>query len=141
MESLAPKKSACQKSDSETEISPIPPRFPSCRGATFRGHAQSRRGYPHAMAVSTAPAGEKRRSTPGNARKRKSKKKPGWFALSWPLLLGIAVTPLAIHAASIMALAGPGALTALYPWILLLKNPALGPGGGLGDNLSQLLMY
>ncbi|HTD55220.1 MAG TPA: hypothetical protein VK670_07545 [Silvibacterium sp.] len=92
------------------------------------------------MAVTTAPAREKR-STSGNTRKRKGKKKPGWLAVWWPLLLGIAVTPFAIHAASIMALAGPGALATLYPWVLLLKNPALGPGGGLGDNVSQLLMY
>ena len=93
------------------------------------------------MAVSTAPAREKRSAAPGGTRKRKSKKKPGWLALWWPLLVGAAVTPFAIHAASIMALAGPGALTTLYPWVLLLKNPALGPGGGLGDNVSQLLMY
>jgi hypothetical protein len=92
------------------------------------------------MAVTTAAAREKRRAS-GNARKRKGKKKPVWLAVWWPLLLGIAVTPFAIHAASIMALAGPGALTTLYPWVLLLKNPALGTGGGLGDNVSQLLMY
>ena len=93
------------------------------------------------MAVSTAPVREKRRSTPGGARKRKSRKDPGWLARWWPLLLGIAVTPVAIHAASIMALAGPGALTMLYPWVLLLKKPALGLGGGIGANLSQWLMY
>jgi hypothetical protein len=88
------------------------------------------------MAVTTAP--EKRRNASGNAaRKRKGKKKSGWLTVWWPLLLGIAVTPFAIHAASIMALAGPGALTTLYPWVLLLKNPVL----GLGDNLSQSLMY
>jgi hypothetical protein len=59
----------------------------------------------------------------------------------WPLLVGIAVTPFAIHAASIMALAGPGALMTLYPWVLLLKSPAIGLAPLLGDNLSQLLMY
>ena len=88
------------------------------------------------MAVSTAPAREKRRNT----RKRKTRKSGGWFALWWPLLLGIAVTPLAIHAASIMALAGPRALTTLYPWVLLLKNPVLRLGG-MDANLSQWLMY
>jgi hypothetical protein len=86
------------------------------------------------MAVTTAPAREKRRVASG---KRKSKKKSGWLAVWWPLLLGIAVTPFAIHAASIMALAGPSALMTLYPWVTLFKNPVL----GLGDNLSQLLMY
>jgi hypothetical protein len=92
------------------------------------------------MAVSTAPTREKRRSGAGNVRKRKSRKSAGWGAQSWPLLLGIAVTPLTIHAASIMALAGPRALTMLYPWVLLLKNPVLRLGG-TNANLSQWLMY
>jgi hypothetical protein len=95
------------------------------------------------MPVTTAPAArEKRRTAPKTApRKRKSRKTSGFLAVWWPLLLGIAVTPFAIHAASIMALAGPSALMTLYPWVLLLKSPALGLGNGLGDNLSQLLMY
>ena len=59
----------------------------------------------------------------------------------WPVLIGIAVTPFAIHAASIMALAGPRALMTLYPWVLLLKIPAIGLGTLLGESLSQLLMY
>ena len=93
------------------------------------------------MPITTAPAREKRRSTSGGARKRKGKKSPGWLAQWWPLLLGVAVTPLAIHAASIMALAGPAALMALYPWVVLLKSPALGLASHLGEDLSQLLMY
>lgn len=95
------------------------------------------------MPVTTAPAREKRRTAASRntSRKRKSRKSSSWLAVWWPLLLGIAVTPFAIHAASIMALAGPAALMALYPWVLLLKSPALGLGNGLGDNLPQLLMY
>jgi len=74
-------------------------------------------------------------------RKRKSKKSSGFLAVWWPLLLGVAVTPFAIHTASIMALAGPSALMTLYPWVLLLKSAALGLANGFGENLSQLLMY
>ena len=59
----------------------------------------------------------------------------------WPFLLGIAVTPFEIHAASIMALAGPSALVTLYPWVQLLKSPLLGLANMLGENLSQLLIY
>jgi hypothetical protein len=95
------------------------------------------------MPVSTA-AREKRspeRRRASAPRKRKSKKSPGFLAVWWPLLLGIAVTPFAIHAASIMALAGPSALMTLYPWVLLLKSPAIGLAPLFGDNLSQLLMY
>jgi len=95
------------------------------------------------MPVTTAPAArEKRRAASRTApRKRKSKKSPGLLAVWWPLLLGIAITPFAIHTASIMALAGPSALMTLYPYVLLLKSPALGLANGFGDNLSQLLMY
>jgi hypothetical protein len=95
------------------------------------------------MPVTTAPAREKRRASMSrNApRKRKKKQGSGLLATWWPLLLGIAATPFAIHAASIMAIAGPSALMTLYPWVLLLKSPALGLGNGFGDNVSQLLMY
>lgn len=92
------------------------------------------------MPVTTAPTTREKRRAPAS-RRRKSRKNPSLLAIWWPLLLGIAVTPFAIHAASIMALAGPSALMTLYPWVLLLKSPALGLGNGLGDDLSQLLMY
>jgi len=91
------------------------------------------------MPVTTAPAREKRRSS--TSRKRKKKDSGGFLTLWWPLLLGIVVTPFAIHAASIMALAGPRALMTLYPWVLLLKSPVIGFGTLIGDDLSQLLMY
>jgi hypothetical protein len=94
------------------------------------------------MAVSTAPTREKRRSSSGrSARKRKRNNGHGWFDRWWPLLLGIAITPFAVHAASIMALAGSEALTSLYPWVLLLKKPAFRLGSDLGETLSQILMY
>jgi hypothetical protein len=93
------------------------------------------------MAVSTTPARERRRNS-GSTGKRKGKKSPGWLAEWWPLLLGIAVTPVAVHAASIIALAGSEALGTLYPWILLLKKPALRLGSSaMSENLSQMLMY
>ncbi len=94
------------------------------------------------MPVATTTVREKRPTASRTApRRRKKKKSPGLLAAWWPLLLGIAVTPFAIHAASIMALAGPSALTTLYPWVVLLKSPALGLNNGFGENLSQLLMY
>jgi len=109
----------------------------------FHRHTQSLCEYSHRMPVTTAPARERRRTAaPRNtSRKRKGRKSPSLLAVWWPLLLGIAVTPFAIHAASIMALAGPGALMTLYPWVVLLKSPALGLGNGFGENLSQLLIY
>jgi len=69
-----------------------------------------------------------------------SKKKGGWLHW-WPLVLGIAATPVAIHFASILALEGPDALRVLYPYVLLLKEPALGLSNELADGLSQGMMY
>ncbi|MBV8115751.1 MAG: hypothetical protein JO300_13495 [Silvibacterium sp.] len=92
------------------------------------------------MAVSSDRPRQKRRSAPGSPRKRRSKS-AGWLDSWWPLLLGIAITPLAVHAASIMALAGSDALTSLYPWPLLLKKTAFRLGGHAGEILSQTLMY
>ena len=74
------------------------------------------------------------------ARRKKKKVAAGWLTW-WPLLLGIAVTPLTVRAAGVMALAGPDALRTLYPYVLLLQNHALGLPGELAANLSQWMMY
>jgi hypothetical protein len=92
------------------------------------------------MAVRSASPRERRRSSSGRTA-RKGKKQFGWFAQWWPLLLGIAATPFAMHAASIMALAGPDALRALYPWVVLVQNPLWGIHSRLPDQAAQLLMY
>ncbi|MFT4111233.1 hypothetical protein [Silvibacterium sp.] len=57
------------------------------------------------------------------------------------MALGIAVTPVAVHFASIFALEGPAALRLLYPYVLLLKDPALGLSSDMSDGLSQGMMY
>ena len=74
------------------------------------------------------------------ARRKKKSASTGWLTW-WPLLLGIAVTPLTVRAAGVMALAGPDALRTLYPYVLLLENHALGLPGELAGNLSQGMMY
>ena len=92
------------------------------------------------MPAATALAREKRRTQSRKTSRKRQSQNDGFLAIWWPFLLGIVVTPFAIHAASILALAGPRALMALYPWVLLLKIPAIGLGT-LGESLSQLLMY
>jgi len=72
--------------------------------------------------------------------KRRKKSKPAW-TIWWPLLLGIAVTPLARRAADVLAMEGPGALRMLYPWVALLKLRLLGLTEDAGNSLSQILMY
>ena len=83
-----------------------------------------------------SPTAVKKRRAP--ARKRK-KKNP--ILIWWPLLLGIVVTPLTIHFASILALEGPSALRLLYPYVLLIKDPAFGLSSDMGNALSQGMMY
>jgi hypothetical protein len=76
-----------------------------------------------------------------SARKKKSpSSSKGW--ITWlPVLLGIAVTPFTVRAASIVALEGPRGLAMLYPWVLLLKEPALGLSNEMATSLSQLMLY
>jgi hypothetical protein len=76
------------------------------------------------------------------AAKRKSRKKQtsGWVGW-WPLIVGIAVTPLAVKAATLMALTGPDGLRLLYPWMLVAKLRFLGVPDALGDAISQAMMY
>ena len=76
------------------------------------------------------------------AAKRKSRKKQtsGWLAW-WPIILGIAVTPFAVKAATLMALTGPDGLRLLYPWMLIPKLHFLGLSDSLGNGISQVTMY
>jgi hypothetical protein len=76
------------------------------------------------------------------AAKRRSRKKQtaGWLAW-WPLILGIAVTPFAVKAATLMALTGPDGLRLLYPWMLIPKLHVLGLSDSLGNGISQAMMY
>lgn len=73
-------------------------------------------------------------------RKKKKAASAGWFTW-WPLLLGILVTPLAVRAAGVMALAGPNALRMLYPWVQLVQSPVLAFPTEIAATLSQAMMY
>ncbi len=75
------------------------------------------------------------------AKRRSRKKQPaGWLAW-WPLVLGIAVTPVAVKAATLLALTGPDGLRLLYPWMLIPKLHFLGLPDSGGDAISQAMMY
>lgn len=71
-----------------------------------------------------------------------ARKKSGfsWYDW-WPLVIGIAVTPVALRAASVMALSGPDALTLLYPWVQVLKSSLFRVEAGLSDSIAQWVMY
>ncbi len=76
------------------------------------------------------------------AAKRKSRKKQtSGLVAWWPLIVGVAVTPFAVKAATLMALTGPDGLRLLYPWMLIPKLHFLGLSDSLGNVISQAMMY
>ncbi len=88
-----------------------------------------------ATSASTLP-----KRKPAVKRKSRKKQSSGWIAW-WPVVLGIAVTPFAVKAATLMALTGPDGLRVLYPWMLLPKLHLLGLSDSVGDAISQAMMY
>ena len=89
-----------------------------------------------ATAKTRSSAGAKPRSKRGS---QLNSGRGGWKSL-WPLLLGIAVTPFAMRVASILALEGPKAFALLYPWVIVLRSPALHIPAGLAASCSQWAM-
>lgn len=72
------------------------------------------------------------------AKKRKSDS--AWLAAIL-LLVGIVAAPIALRAASVLALSGPNALTFLYPYVEIIKNSTLRIPGSLANPGAQWLMY
>ena len=50
-------------------------------------------------------------------------------------------TPVALRVASVLALSGPNALTFLFPYVEIIKNPVLRIPGALANPGAQWLMY
>ena len=65
----------------------------------------------------------------------------GWWKRLWPLAAGIAITPVAVHAASIVALEGPKAFALLYPWVVVLRSRALHFPADLVGRSSESMMW
>lgn len=84
----------------------------------------------------------RKRNAAGPRKKRASAKsgRGGWISF-WPLVLCVAVTPFAVRAASILALEGPKAFALLYPWVEVVRSPALHIPPGWLDTLSQWIIY
>ena len=81
-------------------------------------------------------------ATAAGSFKRRRRKKSGSSWAAWlPLVLGIAMTPVALRAASILALSGTGGLMLLYPFVQIIQNPALHFPGGFADPVAQWIMY
>jgi hypothetical protein len=71
---------------------------------------------------------------------RKTSARGGWISLL-PLLLGIAVTPFTVRAASIVALEGPKAFALLYPWVVVLRCRALHFPADLVGRSSEWMLF
>jgi hypothetical protein len=86
------------------------------------------------MPSSSASSSRKKRGASKNSARG------GWISL-WPLLLGIAVTPLTVRAASIVALEGPKAFALLYPWVVVLRCRALHFPADLVGRSSEWMLF
>lgn len=72
-------------------------------------------------------------------RKRRHKNGSGW---TWiPFILAVAMTPVALRAASVLALSGTGGLLILFPFVQMVQNPALRIPGGFAGPVAQWIMY
>lgn len=84
------------------------------------------------------PTAVKQRSA-AKPRKKKASR-GGWKALL-PLLVCCALTPFAVQAASILALEGPKAFALLYPWLEVVRSPALHVPSAWMGALAQGILY
>lgn len=72
--------------------------------------------------------------------KRRKKSGAGWAA--WiPFLLAVAITPIALRAASVLALSGSGGLLLLFPFVQIAQNPVLRISEVFSDPVAQWIMY
>jgi hypothetical protein len=76
-------------------------------------------------------------------RKRSGGKSAGgaWWVRLWPLAVCLVITPFAVRAASILALEGPKAFALVYPWVEVVRSPALRVPAEWIDGLSQWIIY
>jgi hypothetical protein len=70
----------------------------------------------------------------------KSAGRAGW-ARFWPLVVCLAIMPFAVRAAGILALEGPKAFALVYPWVEVVRSPALHVPSEWLDGLSQWIIY
>jgi hypothetical protein len=85
------------------------------------------------------------RSQSGKSRSAKKTKSvsSGWRPW-WPLIVGAAVTPLAVKTAEILPLMGTSGLEKLrllFPFAMMLREHALGLPETLRDDLAQWMLY
>lgn len=86
--------------------------------------------------MASSATAESRRKRPA----RKKSSRGGWISL-WPLLVFLALTPFAVRFASILALAGTKPFSLLYPWVEVVRSPALHLPSDLLGMLSQWMLY
>ncbi|MGC2162959.1 MAG: hypothetical protein WA634_13675, partial [Silvibacterium sp.] len=71
----------------------------------------------------------------------KTKKSSSFWVSLFPLLVGILVTPLALHMAGVLTLSGPDAMTFLYPWVQVVRSPVLHVTADIAIPVAQWIMY
>jgi len=70
-------------------------------------------------------------------RRRKSGSGRAWI----PFVLAVAMTPVALRAASVLALSGGGGLLLLFPFVQIVQNPVLRFSEVISAPVAQWIMY
>lgn len=65
----------------------------------------------------------------------------GWWVGLWPVLIGIAITPITVWLAGILALEGPKAFALLYPWFDVLRSRVLHSPADLVGHAYKYMLY
>lgn len=66
---------------------------------------------------------------------------PTVIGLLWPVVLGVAITFLMLRVADMLALMGTMQFAVAYPWVELVKSPALGIQYESAVAIGQVLLY
>ncbi|HTV81522.1 MAG: hypothetical protein WCC14_05060 [Acidobacteriaceae bacterium] len=96
--------------------------------------------------MSSSAAARTRKSSSADAGKGSSPKKKThfWSAGShafWPLLVCLILDPFIVRFADVVALEGPKVFSLLYPWVLVVQEPALHLSSDLTSRLTQWMLY
>jgi hypothetical protein len=67
----------------------------------------------------------------------KAKKRSSSWSMLVLLAIGVAVTPIAVRAASVLALSGPAGLTMIYPFVQIVTTPWLQVPGAIRSPVTQ----
>ena len=83
----------------------------------------------------------RRKNVPTSRQTLRAADSPTAIAVLWPIVLGVLVTFLMLRVADMLTLMGSLQFAVVYPWVELVKYPALGIQCGSAVVIGQVLLY